>query len=168
MVKARDLHAFVDKERVRDAIVRAEAATDAPIAVSIVPHFSETFMRGVALAPRSWALGAPNRNGVHFFVVPSRREFAVVGDAAAHERLGQEAWDSVAATVEKHFRLGDPTAGLVAGIEEVGELLARHFPESRPPRANLDAAPPRRVDTRASTHGRVDGRNGEWAARELP
>jgi uncharacterized membrane protein len=37
-------------------------------------------------------------------------------------------WDSVAATVEKHFRLGDPTAGLVAGIEEVGHLLARHFP----------------------------------------
>jgi putative membrane protein len=65
---------------------------------------------------------------VHFFVVPSRREFAVVGDVGAHERLGQEAWESVAATVEKHFRAGDPTAGLVAGIEEAGRLLARHFP----------------------------------------
>jgi len=133
MVKARDLHAFVDKKRVRDAIVRAEAATDAPIAVSIVPNFSGDVHAAALRSLHDHGLSrAPNRNGVHFFVVPSRREFAVVGDAAAHERLGQEAWDSVAATVEKHFRLGDPTAGLVAGIEEVGELLARHFPRKPP------------------------------------
>jgi len=34
----------------------------------------------------------------------------------------------VAATVQEHFRRGDPTAGLVAGIEEIGAHLARHFP----------------------------------------
>ena len=123
------LHRFVDKKRVRDAILRAEEATDSPIAVSIVPHVSgDVHAAALRALHRRGLSRAPERNAVHFFVVPSRREFAVVGDAGAHERLGQEAWEHVAAIVEKHFRLGDPTAGLVAGIEEVGLLLARHFP----------------------------------------
>jgi uncharacterized membrane protein len=128
MVNAR-LHRFVDKRRVRDAIVRAEEATDAPISVSIVPHVSgDVHAAALHALHRRGLSRAPGRNAVHFFVVPSRREFAVVGDVGAHERLGKAAWDSVAATVEKHFRLGDPTAGLIAGIEEVGHHLARHFP----------------------------------------
>jgi len=128
MVNAR-LHRFVDKKRVQEAIVRAEEATTAPISVSVVPHVSgDVHAEALRALHRRRLSRAPDRNAVHFFVVPSRREFAVVGDAAAHERLGQAAWDSVAATVEKHFRLGDPTAGLVAGIEEVGRHLAQHFP----------------------------------------
>jgi uncharacterized membrane protein len=129
MVKGSDLHAFVDKKRVREAIVRAEAATDAPIAVSIVPHFSGDVHAAALRALHQRGLSrAPNRNAVHFFVVPSRREFAVVGDAGAHAQLGQDVWNDVVATVQKHFRAGDPTAGLVAGIEEVGQHLAQHFP----------------------------------------
>ena len=65
---------------------------------------------------------------MHFFVVPSRRKFAVVGDAGAHERLGQDAWNGLATLVERHFRGGDPTAALIAGIEDAGRLLAEHFP----------------------------------------
>jgi uncharacterized membrane protein len=133
MVKAQ-LHRFVDKKRVRDAIVRAEASTDAPISVSIVPHVEgDVHAAALHALHRRGLSRAPGRNAVHFFVVPSRREFAVVGDTGAHERLGQAAWDGVAATVENHFRRGDPTAGLVAGIEEIGRLLAPHFPRKPPP-----------------------------------
>jgi uncharacterized membrane protein len=124
-----ELHRFVDKRRVREAIVRAEAATDATISVSVVPHVAgDVHAAALRDLHRHRRSRAPGRSAVHFFIVPSRREFAVVGDAGAHERLGQEAWDTVAAIVQNHFRLGDPTAGLVAGIEEVGRLLARHFP----------------------------------------
>ncbi len=125
------LHRFVDKARVRDAIVRAEATTTAPIAVSIAPHLTgDVHAAALRALHRRGLTRAPDRNAVHFFVVPSRRQFAVVGDAAAHDRLGQAAWDAIAATVEKHFRAGDPTAGLVAGIEEAGRLLAIHFPRA--------------------------------------
>jgi uncharacterized membrane protein len=128
MVKA-DLEKFVDKGRVRAAIRRAEEMTSAPISVSVVPHVTgEVHAEALRALHRRGLTRARERHAVHFFVVPSRREFAVVGDKNAHERLGQDAWNSVAATVEKHFRLGDPTAGLVAGIEEVGRLLAPHFP----------------------------------------
>jgi uncharacterized membrane protein len=128
MVKA-NLRKFIDEKRVRDAIIRAEEETSSPISVSISAHV-EGDVHAAALRDlhRRGLSRKPERHAVHFFVVPSRRQFAVVGDAVAHERLGQETWNSVAATVEKFFRLGDPTAGLIAGIEEVGRHLARHFP----------------------------------------
>lgn len=128
MVKAK-LRRFIDEKRVRDAIIRAEQTTSSPISVFIAPHV-EGDVHAAALRDlhRRAHSRKPDRNAVHFFVVPSRRQFAVVGDAGAHERLGQEAWNSVAATVEKFFRLGDPTGGLIAGIEEVGRHVARHFP----------------------------------------
>ena len=120
---------FIDNERVRDAIRRAEQTTDAPISVSIAPHFWGDVRRTAHRVLRRQGLTRlPARNAVHFFVAPSRRKFAVVGDAGAHERLGQDVWDSVAATVQAHFRRDDPTGGLVAGIEELGLHLARHFP----------------------------------------
>jgi len=125
---------FVDKKRVQEAIIQAEKETEAPISVSIVPHVTgDVHAAALRELHRRGLSRAPNRNAVHFFVVPSRREFAVVGDTGAHEKLGQEAWNGVAATVEKHFRAGDPTAGLVAGIEEVGHHLAQHFPRKAPP-----------------------------------
>jgi len=128
VVNAR-LRRFVDERRVRDAIARAEAITRAPISVSIAPHVPGDVHAAAVRALHRHGLSATHgRNAVHFFVVPARREFAVVGDVAAHERLPQSAWDSVAATVESHFRRGDPTAGLESGIEEVAQHLARHFP----------------------------------------
>ena len=128
MVKARG---FIDKKRVHEAIVRAERATTARIAVSVVPHAEGEVHAAALHALHARGLSrAPERNAVHFYVVPSRREFAVVGDASAHERLGQAAWDGVVKTVEQHFRRGDPTGGLIAGIDEVGRLLAHHFPKT--------------------------------------
>jgi uncharacterized membrane protein len=128
MVKSA-LHDFVDQERVRAAILRAEETTSAPISVSIVPHFKgDVHQAALRALHRHGLTRSPGRNAVHFMVVPARREFAVVGDAGAHEALGQAVWDSVASTVEDHFRRGDPTAGLIAGIDEIAHHLAQHFP----------------------------------------
>jgi uncharacterized membrane protein len=71
-----------------------------------------------------------DRNAVLFFVVPARRKFAVLGDSGIHERVGQEFWDHIAGVLSERFHEGDFTEGLVAGIKEVGDQLAGHFPYS--------------------------------------
>ena len=68
------------------------------------------------------------RNGVLFFVVPSRRKFVVLGDRGIHGKVGQEFWDRIAAAVSDKFREGDFTGGLGEEIEEVGQQLSTHFP----------------------------------------
>jgi uncharacterized membrane protein len=69
-----------------------------------------------------------DRNAVLFFVVPARRKFVVLGDSGIHEKVGQEFWHHIVRTVSGKFRQGDFTGGLVAGIEAVGQDLAKHFP----------------------------------------
>jgi uncharacterized membrane protein len=128
MVNRHKLHKFVDKARVRAAIAAAERETSAPIVVSIAPYFWGNVRKTAERAFRKHGLDrAPERNGVLIFVVPSRRQFVVLGDVGAHEALGQAAWDAVVATVAGHFRDGDPTRGLELGIEQLGQRLSEHF-----------------------------------------
>jgi uncharacterized membrane protein len=130
------LRRFVDRKRVRAAILAAEESTDAAISVSIAPHVEGDVHAAALRALHARGRAAERgRSAVHFFVVPSRREFAVVGNASAHELLGQQTWESIVAIVEKHFRRGDPTAGLVAGIDEAGRHLTLHFPRTGAPKA---------------------------------
>ena len=131
MVKRIDLHRFVDRVKINEAIVEAEKATDAPIVVSLSPYFWGNVRSTAERAFRRHRLHVtPERNAVLFFVVPSRRQFVVIGDVAAHEKLGQHVWDTVVAGVQQHFCASDPTAGLVYGISEIGRHLAQHFPRS--------------------------------------
>jgi uncharacterized membrane protein len=68
------------------------------------------------------------RNAVLFFVVPALHKFVVLGDRGIHEKVGPEFWYGVASGLTGKFRQGDLTGGIVAGIEAVGDELARHFP----------------------------------------
>jgi uncharacterized membrane protein len=119
----------IDKGRIENAIRTAELRTSGEICVSV----SRVFWGNVEAAARKAfdRMGIRHtreRNGVLFFVVPSRRKFVVLGDAGIHEKVGQEFWTSVVSAVTDKFRSGHFTEGLVKGIEAVGEQLATHFP----------------------------------------
>jgi hypothetical protein len=124
-------HRFLDEARVSAAIALAERSTAAPIAVFVSPHFwgsvQNTARRSLE---RRGLTRAPERNAVLFFIVPSRRAFAIVGDDGAHHAVGQATWDSIAAALRERLATGDPTDGVVRAIEEIGRLLAHHFPRS--------------------------------------
>lgn len=124
-----ELRRRVDGERVRRAIEEAEKKTSGEIRVSV----SRFFWGNVRLvAERAFdRLGmraTKDRNGVFFFVVPSRRKFVVLGDEGIHAKVGQEFWEKIAVAMSEKFRAGDFTGGLVCGIESVGVQLAEHFP----------------------------------------
>jgi len=119
----------IDREKIKKAIQAAEHRTSGEICVSVAPFFWGNIHKAADKAfVRMGVARTKHRNGVLFFVVPSRRRFVVLGDAGIHERVGQEFWHRVVAVVSERFRVGDFTGGLVRGIEEVGEQLAAHFP----------------------------------------
>jgi uncharacterized membrane protein len=120
---------LIDSDRIKAAIQKAERRTSGEICVSV----SRLFWGNVEKAAdktfgRLGMTQTKLRNGVLFFVVPSRRRFVILGDEGIHARVGQEFWQRVANRVSEHFRDGDFTTGLLKGIEEVGEQLAAHFP----------------------------------------
>jgi uncharacterized membrane protein len=62
------------------------------------------------------------------FIAPRSRNFAILGDSGIHEKCGDDFWRKAAENLSAHFRDGKFTDGLVATIEELGRVLAAHFP----------------------------------------
>jgi len=125
----RQLLRSIDAAQIEKSIEEAERLTSGEIRVSVAPLFWGSVEKA---AQKAFVLLKMNqtaqRNGVLFFVVPSRRRFVVLGDKGIHEKVGQEFWESVVAGMGELFKKGDFTAGLVKGIGQVGQQLGAHFP----------------------------------------
>jgi len=119
----------IDKVRIMQAIQQAERRTSGEIRVSVSPLFwGDVRKTAEKTFERLGMTATKNRNAVLFFVVPARRKFVVLGDSGIHQKVGQEFWSHIVRTVAGKFQQRDFTGGLVAGIQAVGEDLARHFP----------------------------------------
>lgn len=128
LIRKRIAHHF-DTDALQAAITKAELETSAEIRVSIGPFFWGSVDHAARVAfERLGMTSTKERNGVLFFVVPSRRRFVVFGDEGIHAKVGQKFWEEVASAISTRFRAGDFTGGLIQGIEEVGCQLAKHFP----------------------------------------
>lgn len=141
MVMTREqLLATIDTAQVRAAIGRAEDRTSGEIVVSLSPLFWGSVEKAARRAfTRLGVAETRQRNGILFFIVPSRSRFVILGDRGIHEKAGQELWDSVAGHLTEHFKKGQYTEGLVQAIEEVGEQLAAHFPYD--PKTDINELP---------------------------
>lgn len=119
----------IELPRVEEALRAAERRTSGEIRVSLAPIFWGDLHRAAEHAFQRLGMTATReRNGVLIFVVPARRRFVVLGDEGIHAKVGQEFWERVARVLGEHFQSGDFTGGLIAGIREIGEQLAAHFP----------------------------------------
>lgn len=125
----RKLIKSIDIERIENAIREAEKQTSGEIGVSISLFFLGRIRPAAEKAfSRLGMTRTRDRNGILFFIVPSRRRFVVLGDEGIHAKVGQEFWEGIAAVMSEHFRKGEYTEGLIKGIGEAGKRLAMHFP----------------------------------------
>jgi uncharacterized membrane protein len=116
------------------AIERVESSTTGLVRVSIAPSFWGNVHNAAEKAfHRLGMTHTPDRNGVLIFVVPSRKEFSIIGDRGIHERVGQEFWDRVRDAMSERIREGSLTDGIIHGIDEAGRELAAHFPPAKNP-----------------------------------
>ncbi len=123
------LLAIIDDDRIKTAIAAAEKCTSGEIRVSVSRFFYGSVRHAAEKAfNRMGMRNTRDRNGILFFVVPSRHRFVVVGDEGIHRKVGQEFWDQLVAAMAGDFREGKFNEGLLHGIVECGRLLAAHFP----------------------------------------
>jgi uncharacterized membrane protein len=119
----------LDTRRIEAAIAAAERHTSGEVRVSIAPWFWGNVERAANRAfVRLGMTQTQDRNGILFFIVPARRSFVVRGDDGIHQKVGQQFWDDIAATLSEHFKRNQFTEGLVQAIAEVGTQLSTHFP----------------------------------------
>jgi uncharacterized membrane protein len=128
-ISQRKLLDIIDDDHVKAAIAAAERQTSGEIRVSVSRFFWGSVRAAADKAfTRLGMRDTKDRNGILFFVVPSRHRFVVVGDQGIHEKVGQEFWDKLVAAMAGDFKAGKFNEGLLCGIAECGRLLAVHFP----------------------------------------
>jgi uncharacterized membrane protein len=138
-MRTREFLTKLEHDQIVEAIRKAEAKTSGEIRVLIQRGRLNTDPFVVA-RKKFHQLGmhkTRQRNAVLIFVAPRSHKFAMIGDAAIHEKCGDEFWQRVVERMRAHFQMEKFSAGLIEAVHEVGGVLARHFPTSSPEKDEL-------------------------------
>jgi uncharacterized membrane protein len=131
-MRTREFLSRLEHERIVSAIREAESKTSGEIRVYIQRGTLET--DPVMVAQKKFQRLAMHktreRNAVLIFVAPRAHKFAVVGDKAIHEKCGEQFWKHVVDGMRVHFQNEKFSHALIEAINEVGKVLATHFPRT--------------------------------------
>jgi uncharacterized membrane protein len=82
-----------------------------------------------------------HNTGVLIYVQLVDRDIEIVADRGIAARIAQTEWDAICRRMQDAFKMGRYEAGALAGINDVTELLVRHFPLQRPDADELPDRP---------------------------
>ncbi len=123
-------------DAIEKAIARVESAHSGEIRFAVETALTPLhILNGVA--PRARALevfahlrvwDTEHNNGVLIYVQLADRNVEIVADRGFQGRVSAAEWEAVCRLMEEHFRAGRFKEGSIAGVDAIGDLLARHFP----------------------------------------
>jgi uncharacterized membrane protein len=123
---------FINKEdegRLIKSIRLAEKNTSGEICVHLQKKIKGSVMDAALKAFKTLKLDqTASKNGVLIFIVPSSRQFAILGDKGINDVVPENFWDDIIHDLQGYFRSGEMVDGLCVNIEKIGEKLKAHFP----------------------------------------
>ncbi|MEO5621842.1 MAG: TPM domain-containing protein [Dokdonella sp.] len=84
-----------------------------------------------------------HNTGVLVYILLADHAIEIVADRGIAAKIGESEWLPICVLMQKHFVESDYERGAIAGVEAVGELLAKHFPTNG--ERNRDELPDRPV-----------------------
>lgn len=67
-------------------------------------------------------------NGVLIYVLWADHDVEIVADRGFNGKVTSEQWAAACKSMEDRFKAGAPLEAVLAGVRDVGALIARHFP----------------------------------------
>jgi len=135
--------------RIEAAIRRSESAHRGELAFAVEAGLDLLpLLKGVS--PRQRALevfsqlrvwDTEENSGVLLYLQLVDRDIEIVADRGINSRVPQEEWDAICHRMEQAYRERRFEEGTLAGVREITELLARHFPPRVPDRDELPDKP---------------------------
>jgi uncharacterized membrane protein len=135
------LHFFTEEEagRIVRSIEEAEQLTSGEIRVHVEASCKKLpYQRAVHVFEKLGMCDTRERNGILFYLGTDDHDFAVIGDAGIHDKVGEDYWLSMKDDLEKEFRAGDFCQGLCAAIQRAGQSLKTYFPRSSQDQNEID------------------------------
>jgi uncharacterized membrane protein len=131
-MRTKEFLSKLEHDRIVGAIREAESRTSGEIRVFV--QRGKLSVDPLTVAQKKFQrLGmhkTRERNAVLIFVAPRAHKFAIVGDKAVHEKCGEEFWRQIVDGMRKHFQNEKFSHALTEAINEVGKVLAAHFPRT--------------------------------------
>ena len=130
-MKPKEFVSQIDEPRIVAAIAAAEGRSSGEIRVFVSDSkITNALAEAQAQFHKLKMEKTRERNGVLLFFAPQTQQFAIVGDTGIHEKCGQPFWEEISTLLSARFKEGHFTEAVVAAVDKVGEVLARHFPRS--------------------------------------
>src|SRR5436305_11446023 len=131
-MRTREFLSKLEHHQIIEAIRQAESKSSGEIRVLIQRGKlnSDPFVAARKKFRRLGMHKTRERNAVMIFVAPRAHKFAVIGDKATHEKCGDELWQRVVERMRAHFQTEKFSAAVVEAVQEIGSVLAKHFPKS--------------------------------------
>jgi uncharacterized membrane protein len=131
-MRTREFLSKLEHDRIVSAIREAESKTSGEIRVYI--QRGKLSADPLIVAQKKFQrLGmhkTRERNAVLIFVAPRAHKFAVIGDKAIHEKCGEQFWWQVVNGMRTHFQNEKFSRAIAEAVEEIGKVLATHFPRT--------------------------------------
>lgn len=131
-MRTREFLSKLEHDRIIQSIREAESKTSGEIRVLIQRGKlnSDPFVEAQRKFHRLGMHKTREHNAVLIFVAPRVHKFAVIGDEAIHQKCGDEFWQRIVEKMRKHFQNEKFSDALVEALQEIGAVLARHFPKT--------------------------------------
>ncbi|MDC7994352.1 TPM domain-containing protein [Altibacter sp. HG106] len=129
MSKVEDFLAAEEEAAIIEAIRNAEKNTSGEIRVHLEAHTDlDPFERAAEVFDFLHMDNTKLSNGVLIYVAVEDRTLVILGDSGINDVVAPDFWDSTRDIIITHFKDGNMKQGLIAGIEEAGLQLKKHFP----------------------------------------
>ncbi len=126
---------MLDKDsqhRIVECIKEAESKTTGEVRVYVEHHctYMDAMHRAQEVFIKLNMHKTSIRNGVLIYVALTDRQFAILGDVGIDKMAGGTSfWQQAAAMLKAQMKQNNVTEGLCECIREMGNVLAKHFPE---------------------------------------
>ena len=135
--------------KIEEAIRQGEKLHDGEIrfAVEAALHPAQLW-RGVTARERALAVfselgvwDTERNNGVLIYLLLAERDVEIVADRGFNGKVGAAEWEAVCRRMESALREGRHADAVLAGVEALSQIIARHFPPSPGGRNELPDTP---------------------------
>jgi len=126
---AKEIFTDTDLEEISAAINTFENRTSGEIVISFnISSNNQPYKSAKRIFEKAKLHQTKDRNATLIVLFLTEKKFALYGDIGIHDKVPENFWESTVSDMKSHFAKGNMREGLLAGIQQLGENLAKYFP----------------------------------------
>jgi len=128
-ILAKEILSDQDMQEISEAIKTFENRTSGEIVISFnTTSHNQPYKTAKRIFEKAKLFQTKERNATLIVLFLSEQKFAIYGDSGIHEKVPENFWEATVSDMKTLFAKGKMREGLLHGINQLGENLAKFFP----------------------------------------